>query len=170
MKIHSSAEVSPQADLGQNVQVWNGSQIREGASLGEGTILGKNVYVDFGVKIGAKCKVQNNVSIYHGVTLEDGVFVGPHVCFTNDKNPRAINPDGSLKTSQDWSVSEILVKYGAAIGANATILPGVTIGKWALVGAGAVVTKDVPDYGLVLGNPAKLVGYVNEKGGKSGEK
>ena len=94
------------------------------------------------------------------------MFIGPHVCFTNDKMPRAINPDGSLKGNDDWEVSPVLVKRGASIGANATILPGITIGRFALVGAGSVVTKDVPDFGLVLGNPAKLVGYVDEKGNK----
>jgi acetyltransferase-like isoleucine patch superfamily enzyme len=166
MKIHLSAEVNPQAKLGENIQIWNNSQVREDAMIGDNTILGKNVYVDANVKIGANCKIQNNVSVYHGVTIEDGVFVGPHVCFTNDKNPRAVKPDGTLKSEADWQVDKILVKSGAALGANATILPGVTVGKWALVGAGSVVTKDVPDFGLVIGNPAKLVGFVNEKGEK----
>lgn len=166
MKSHSSAEIAKGSKIGNGVQIWNNSQVREGAEIGDNTILGKNVYVDANVRIGKNCKIQNNVSIYHGVTIEDAVFVGPHVCFTNDKNPRAVNPDGELKAREDWEVSEITVKYGAAIGASSTILPGVRVGKWALVGAGAVVTKDVPDFGLVLGNPAKLVGYVNEKGEK----
>jgi acetyltransferase-like isoleucine patch superfamily enzyme len=100
------------------------------------------------------------------VTVEDGVFLGPHVCFTNDKIPRAVNPDGSLKKGDDWEVSPILVKEGAAIGANSTILPGVTVGRWALVGSGSVVTKDVPDFGLVYGNPARLHGYVCKCGKK----
>ena len=126
--------------------------------------LSKGVYVDFGVKIGDNVKIQNNVSVYHGVTIEDGVFVGPHVCFTNDKKPRAVNEDGSLKAADDWQVSKTIVKKGASIGANSTILPGITIGKFSLIGAGSVVTKDVPDYGLVYGNPAKLKGSVDKKG------
>jgi len=165
-KVHKSADVSKDAKIGSGTSIWNNSQVREEAEIGENCILGKNVYIDREVKIGKNCKIQNNVSIYHGVVIEDGVFLGPHVCFTNDKNPRAINPDGSIKGEADWKVSKILVRYGAAIGANVTILPGVTIGKWALVGAGSVVTRDVADYGIVVGNPAKLVGYANEKGEK----
>jgi len=170
VKLHPSAEVSKDAKIGDGVQIWNNCQVREGVQIGENSILGKNVYIDADVKIGQNCKIQNNVSVYHGVTIEDGVFVGPHVCFTNDKHPRAINPDGSLKAASDWEVSPILVKYGAAIGANVTILPGVSIGKWALVGAGSVVTKDVPDYGIVVGNPAKMVGYADEAGKKLASK
>ena len=164
--IHKSADVSKKAKIGKGSSIWNNVQIREDAEIGKNCVLGKNVYIDIDVKVGDNCKIQNNVSIYHGVTIEDGVFIGPHVCFTNDKNPRAINPDGSSKSEDDWQISETLVKYGAAIGANATILPGITIGEWALVGAGAVVTKSVPDYGIVVGSPAKLVGYINKKGGK----
>jgi acetyltransferase-like isoleucine patch superfamily enzyme len=98
--------------------------------------------------------------MYHGVTLEDGVFIGPHVCFTNDLRPRAINPDGTLKSADDWVLSLTRIKTGAALGANSTILCGSTIGAWAMVGAGSVVTRDVPDYGLVWGNPARLRGFV----------
>ncbi len=158
--IHSTAQVSPLATLGAGTSVWNWAQIREGARLGAQCIIAKGVYIDFGVQIGNRVKIQNHVSVYHGVTLEDGVFVGPHVCFTNDRLPRAINADGTLKSDSDWVVTPILVRAGAALGANSVILPGVTIGRWALVGAGAVVTHNVPDHGLVLGNPARLVGYV----------
>lgn len=122
--------------------------------------MSKGVYIDADVKIGDNVKIQNGISIYHGVTLEDGVFCGPHCVFTNDKFPRAINPDGSLKSASDWVVSETLVKTGASIGAHATIVCGVMIGKWAMIGAGSVVTKDVPDHGLVIGNPARLSGFV----------
>jgi acetyltransferase-like isoleucine patch superfamily enzyme len=118
------------------------------------------VYIDFNVTIGDRVKIQNYALIYHGVTIEDGVFVGPYACLTNDKLPRAITPDGELKTDADWEVGTILVKVGASIGAGAIILPSVTIGQFALVGAGAVVTHNVPDYGLVFGNPARLMGYV----------
>jgi acetyltransferase-like isoleucine patch superfamily enzyme len=122
--------------------------------------VGKGVYIDFDVQIGNNVKIQNSALIYHGVTLEDGVFIGPQVCLTNDKLPRAINPDGTLKGAADWEVCPILVRQGATIGARAVILPGVTIGRWAMIGSGAVVTRDVPDYGLVWGNPARLHGFV----------
>jgi len=158
--IHATAQVDPGARLGENVKVWNWVQIREDAEIGENTIISKGVYVDFGVRIGRNVKIQNNVSVYHGVTIEDGVFVGPHVCFTNDKIPRAVNPDGSQKGAADWQVSPIVIKRGASLGANCTILPGVTVGSFALVGAGAVVSRDVPAHGLVVGNPARLIGRV----------
>lgn len=158
--VHPTAVVSERARLGKGVQIWCFSQVREGASIGDQTRIGKSVYVDSGVCIGGNVKIQNNVSIYHGVTIEDGVFIGPHVCFTNDTYPRAVNLDGSLKTDEDWVLSTTIVKRGASIGANATILCGRTIGSFAMVGAGAVVTNDVPDFGLVLGVPARLVGYV----------
>lgn len=158
--VHPTAQVSPQATLGAGSRVWNWVQIREGARLGEQCIIAKGVYIDFGVQIGSRVKIQNHASVYHGVTLEDGVFVGPHVCFTNDRLPRAVNADGTLKDDGDWAVTPTLVRSGASLGANSVILPGVTIGRWALVGAGAVVTADVPDHGLALGNPARLVGYV----------
>jgi acetyltransferase-like isoleucine patch superfamily enzyme len=146
--------------IGEGTSIWNQVQVREDAIIGEGCILSKDVYVDFGVRIGNRVKIQNGVSVYHGVTIEDGVFVGPHVCFTNDKYPRAINPDGSLKSSEDWEVSQTVIETGAALGARAVILPGVKVGRWAMVAAGAVVTRDVPPYGLVVGHPARLKGFV----------
>ena len=158
VRIHPTADVSSEAVIGPGSSIWNQAQIRERARIGSGCIIGKNVYVDFDVVIGDRVKVQNNVSLYHGVTVEDGVFIGPHVCFTNDKVPRAINRDGSLKTDADWVVSPTLVRSGAALGANSTILPGVSIGRWAVVGSGSVVTHDVADYELVVGNPARRVG------------
>jgi len=160
IRIHPTAEVSPQAEIGQGSVIWRQVQIREGARLGQNCIVGKGVYIDFGVQIGSNVKIQNSALIYHGVTLEDGVFIGPQVCLTNDKLPRAINPDGTLKGTDDWQVSPILVRQGAAIGAGAVILPGVIIGRWAMIGSGAVVTRNVPDYGLVWGNPARLRGFV----------
>jgi UDP-2-acetamido-3-amino-2,3-dideoxy-glucuronate N-acetyltransferase len=158
VRVHPTAEVSPDAVIGPGTSIWNQAQVREGASIGAGCTIGKNVYVDAGVRIGDRCKVQNNVSLFHGVTVEDGVFVGPHVCFTNDRIPRAVNADGTLKSDDDWEVSPILVRAGAALGANSTILPGVTIGRWAMVGAGSVVTRDVADHELVAGNPARRHG------------
>ncbi len=158
--VHHTADVSPLATIGDGTRIWQQCQVRERAIVGANCILSKGVYIDAGVRIGNNVKIQNGVSIYHGVTLEDGVFCGPHCVFTNDRQPRAINPDGTLKSAGEWTVSETLVRMGASIGAHATIVCGVTIGRWAMVGAGAVVTRDVPDYGLVYGNPARLQGFV----------
>ena len=164
VKIHKSADVSKKTKIGKGTEIWNDVKVRDGASIGSDCMIHKGVYIDDKVEIGNNVKIQVNASVFKGVTIEDGVFIGPHVCFTNDKNPRAINSDGSNKKSGDWTISKTLVKYGASIGANATILPGIAIGKWALVGAGAVVTHDVSDFGIVVGSPAKLVGYANENG------
>lgn len=160
VRIHPTADVSNNAQIGEGTSIWHHSQVREGVRIGKECIFGKGVYIDAGVSIGDRVKIQNYVSVYHGVTIEDGVFIGPHVCFTNDMRPRAINPDGSLKAADDWELTTTLVKRGAALGANSTIRCGVTIGEWAMVGSGSVVTKDVPAYGLVVGNPARLRGYV----------
>ncbi|HMA34659.1 MAG TPA: DapH/DapD/GlmU-related protein [Chloroflexia bacterium] len=160
VRVHPTAEVAPDAEIGAHSRIWHQAQIREGARLGTHCIVGQGAYVDFGVQIGNNVKIQNRASVYHGVTLEDGVFIGPHVIFTNDKHPRAITPAGTLKTDADWVVGVTRVRYGAAIGAGAIILTDLTIGRWALVGAGAVVTHDVPAHGLVIGHPARLVGYV----------
>lgn len=160
IRIHPTAEVAEDAVIGEGTSIWHHCQIRPRARIGQNCILGKGVYVDADVSIGNNVKIQNYSSVYHGVTLEDGVFVGPHVCFTNDMRPRAINPDGTLKAATDWEVSKTLVKRGAALGANSTIRCGVTIGEWAMVGSGSVVTRDVPAYGLVYGNPARLHGFV----------
>lgn len=160
VRIHPTADVSDEARIGDGTSIWHQAQVRPGASLGKNCNIGKGVYIDTQVSIGDNVKIQNYVSVYHGVTIEDGVFVGPHVCFTNDLRPRAINADGSLKSADDWVLSETRVKRGAALGANATIRCGVTIGEWAMVGSGSVVTRDVPAYGLVFGNPARLRGFV----------
>lgn len=160
MSIHHTAEVSPEAQIGERTRIWNWAQVRASARVGDDCIVGKGVYIDGGVVIGNRVKIQNHASLFHGLVIEDGVFVGPHACFTNDLSPRAINPDGTLKAATDWMVSPTLVKYGASIGANATIVCGVVIGRWAMIGAGSVVTRDVPDHGLVAGNPARLRGWV----------
>ena len=160
VRIHPTADVSEKAVIEEGTSIWHQCQVREDVRIGKNCILGKGVYVDFGVRLGNNVKVQNYVSIYHGVEIEDGVFVGPHVCFTNDNFPRAINPDGSLKAADDWVLGRILIKQGAALGANSTILPKVTVGEWSLVGSGSVVTRDVPAHGLVVGNPARLIGFV----------
>jgi UDP-2-acetamido-3-amino-2,3-dideoxy-glucuronate N-acetyltransferase len=158
--IHPTADVSPQAAIGPGSKIWHQAQIRERACLGTNCIIGKGAYIDFDVAIGDNVKIQNGVYIYHGVTVESGVFLGPGVILTNDKLPRAINPDGSLKSDADWEVSSTLIRRGASIGAGAVVLPGVTVGEFAMVGAGAVVTRDVPAQVLVYGNPARSHGYV----------
>lgn len=160
VRIHETAQVSSGAQIGRGTSIWNQAQVRENTVIGESCIISKDVYIDAGVRIGSSVKIQNGVSVYHGVTIEDGVFVGPHVCFTNDKYPRAVNPDGTPKGADDWQVSATLIQYGAALGARSVILPGITIGKWAMTAAGAVVTRDVPAYGLVVGHPARLKGFV----------
>lgn len=166
IRIHPTAEVSDKAAIGDGTSIWNHVQVREGTTLGTNCVISKGVYIDFGVSIGNNVKVQNYVSVYHGVTIKDGVFVGPHVCFTNDLFPRAVNPDGSLKSADDWVLSETLLEEGAAIGANSTIVCGITIGKWAMIGSGSVVTRDIPAHGLAWGNPARLRGFVCKCGSK----
>ena len=165
-RVHPTAEVSGEASIGDGSSIWNHTQVRENVTIGEGCILGKDVYVDFDVVIGDHVKIQNGSFVYHGTTVESGVFIGPGVIFTNDKRPRAINPDGSLKTDDDWEVGNTVVRYGASIGAGSIIITNVEIGKFAMVGAGSIVTKDVPHNGLVIGNPARLVGYVCDDGSR----
>jgi UDP-2-acetamido-3-amino-2,3-dideoxy-glucuronate N-acetyltransferase len=158
--IHPLAEVEPGSQVGANTRVWHYAHVRAGALVGDNCVLGHGVYIDAGVVVGNNVKLQNRVSVYRGVTLEDGVFVGPHATFTNDRFPRSINVDGTPVSDEDWMPEPTLVKYGASIGAGAIILAGVTVGRWATAGAGSVVTRDVPDHGLVMGAPARLVGYV----------
>lgn len=156
--IHSSAEVDRDAEIGEGTRIWNNAQIRERAIIGKDCNLGKDSYVDNNVTIGDHCKIQNGVYVFYGVTLENDVFVGPNVSFTNDRVPRAFN--------EEWKVTETLVKEGASIGANATIICGVTIGEYAMVAAGSVVTKDVAPYTLVMGIPAKFHSYIDKMGNK----
>ena len=158
--VHPTAEVEPEAEVGAGTRIWRQAHVRGRACIGEQCNIGKGVFVDAHARIGSRVKIQNHTSVFEGVTLEDGVFVGPHVCFTNDLFPRAITPTGDLKTADDWEVTPTLVRYGASIGGGSVIRCGVTIGEFALVGAGSVVTHDVPPHALVFGNPARPHGYV----------
>jgi len=155
---HKTAEISKKAKIGEGTKIWHGSQVLEGAEIGKNCTIGHNCLIGKNVKIGNNVKIQSNTDVWTKVTLEDYVFVGPSAVFTNDLTPRAKYP----KPEEEWK--ETLVKEGATIGANATIVCGNTIGKWAFVGAGAVVTKDVPDYAIVAGVPAKIIGWMCECG------
>ena len=150
--VHPTAVVEDGAIIGEGTRIWHFAHVRSGARVGRNCNIGKDVYIDVGVVIGDNVKIQNGVSVYRGVVIEDDAFIGPHAVFTNDLYPRSFN--------RDWQVVPTIVKKGASIGANATIVCGVTIGEYAMIGAGAVVTKDVPPYGLVYGNPARLKGFV----------
>lgn len=164
VNVHPTADIADSAELGPGTRVWHQAQVREHARIGSECIIGKGVYVDTEVRIGNRCKLQNAVFVYYGFELEDGVFLGPGAMLLNDKNPRAINTDGTLKSESDWTVSKGVVKTGASVGGAAVLLPGVTVGRFAMVGSGAVVTRDVPDHGLVYGNPARLKGFVCAEG------
>jgi acetyltransferase-like isoleucine patch superfamily enzyme len=158
-QIHPTAEVSSNASIGDDTRIWHHAQVREGARIGRECILGKSVYVDKDVVIGDRCKIQNRASIFHGVTLSNAVFIGPHAVLTNDRYPRAVTTDGALKSDDDWDAGETQIGEGASIGAGAVVLPGVTIGAWAMVAAGAVVTGDVREHAIVKGNPARFAGW-----------
>ena len=159
-QIADSAVVSPAATIGPATRVWHFAQVREGARVGAECNIGKGAYVGAGVVVGDRCKIENNASLFEGLTVEDGVFIGPHVVFTNDKRPRATNPDGSLQTAADWTMEHTTVRRGASLGAGAIVIPGLDIGRYAMIGAGAVVTRDVPAHALVVGNPAKQIGWI----------
>jgi UDP-2-acetamido-3-amino-2,3-dideoxy-glucuronate N-acetyltransferase len=154
--IASSADVAAGASIGDGSTVWDLAQVRDGATMGADCTVGRGAYIGPGVVIGDRVKIQNGVSVYHGVTVEDDVFLGPHMAFTNDETPRAF--------STDWQVTPTMVRRGASIGANATIVCGVTIGPYSMVAAGSTVTNDVPPHALVIGSPARVVAYICTKG------
>jgi UDP-2-acetamido-3-amino-2,3-dideoxy-glucuronate N-acetyltransferase len=162
--ISPDADVDDRALVAESARVWGLAQVREGAVIGENCVIGRGAYIDAGVVLGDNCKVQNNALIYAPAVLESGVFVGPAAVFTNDTFPRAINPDGSLKSASDWESVGVTVRRGAAVGARAVVLGGVEVGEWALIAAGSVVTKDVPAHALMAGTPARRVGWVGADG------
>ena len=162
--IEPSAFVHPTAILEDGVKVWHNAQIRENAHIGKNVIIGKNVYIGPGVEIGDNCKIQNNAMIYEPAKLHDGVFIGPGVILTNDKYPRAKNTDGSQKDASDWDPVGVEIFDGASIGAGAVCVAPLLVGRWAIAAAGSVVTTDVPSFVLVVGSPARPVGYVGYDG------
>ena len=164
VRVQPSADVDERAVLGDGTSVWHLAQVREGARLGAGCVVGRGAYIGSGVVMGDHCKVQNYALVYEPAVLEDGVFVGPAAVFTNDHWPRAVEPDGTLKTADDWDAVGVTVRTGASIGARAVCVAPVTVGRWALVAAGSVVVRDVPDYALVAGVPARFVRWVGRAG------
>lgn len=164
VRIQASADVSPEAVIGDGSSVWHLAQVREGAVLGSGCIVGRGAYVGTGVRMGDNCKLQNYALVYEPAVLGNGVFVGPAVVFTNDHFPRSVAPDGSLKRGDDWEAVGVTCLDGASIGARAVCVAPVTVGRWALVAAGSVVIRDVPDFALVAGVPAKRIGWVGRAG------
>jgi len=158
--VHPSAIVADTARIGTGTRIWAFAQVREGALLGQECNVGSGAYVGAGVVVGDRCKIENYASLFEGSTIEAGVFVGPHVVFTNDRVPRAMNPDGTLQTASDWEITGSTVRKGASLGAGSIVLPGCEIGRHAMVGAGAVVTADVPAHALVVGTPARVVGWI----------
>lgn len=157
-------EIDESATIGEGTVVWNTSQIRERAAVGPDCTIGRGVYVGPGVTIGGRCKIQNFALIYEPAQIAGGVFIGPGVILTNDTYPRAINLDGSPKTASDWRPVGVRIGNGASIGANSTCVAPVSIGEWAVVAAGSVVTNDVPDHALVCGVPARQIGWVGFTG------
>ncbi|BFU46592.1 acyltransferase [Krasilnikovia sp. MM14-A1004] len=154
--VHPSADVEVGAQVGAGTKVWHLAHVRDSAKVGSGCVIGRNVYIDAHVIVGDLVKIQNNVSVYQGVTLEDEVFVGPCAVFTNDRRPRAQNPG--------WTITPTVVRHGASIGANATLVCGIEVGAYAMIAAGSVVTRDVAPHQLVAGNPARPMGWVDERG------
>ncbi|GAA3295344.1 DapH/DapD/GlmU-related protein [Arthrobacter citreus] len=162
--VADSADVADSAVLGEGTKVWHLAQVREDAVIGSGGIIGRGAYIGTGVEMGENCKVQNYALVYEPAKLGNGVFIGPGVILTNDTYPRAVNPDGSLKSADNWEAVGVTIKDGASIGARAVCVAPLTIGRWATVAAGAVVVKDVPDFALVAGVPARRLGWVGKAG------
>jgi acetyltransferase-like isoleucine patch superfamily enzyme len=158
--IHPSADVSAEARIGARTKIWNRAQVRAGAVIGADCVIGSGAYIDAGVQVGDRVKIENDALVYHGVTVEAGVFIGPAAILTNDRFPRAVTLSGVAAGAADWQVSEIRLREGCSIGAGAVVVAGSDVGRFATVGAGAVVTRPVPDHALVAGNPARRMGWV----------
>ena len=152
IQVHESAEVHPSSQIGEGTRIWHQAQVMQNTAIGSYCNLGKSVYIDETVVIGNRVKIQNGVSVFRGVTVEDDCFLGPHMVFTNDLTPRSFN--------HDFEIIKTQLKRGASVGANATLVCGITLGEYSMIGAGSVVTKDVPPYTLVIGNPGRVVGQV----------
>lgn len=165
-----SAEVSPEAEIGDGSSLWHLCQVREGAVLGANCVIGRGAYIGIGVRMGDNCKVQNYALVYEPATLGAGVFIGPAVVLTNDTYPRAVNPDGSPRSAADWEAVGVTIDDGAAIGARSVCVAPVRVGAWSLVAAGSVVTKDVPPHALVAGVPARQIGWVSRSGSRLEER
>ena len=159
-RVHPSADLEADVSVGPRTSIWNRAQVRRGARIGAECIVGRDAFIDEDVVIGDRVKIQNAALIYHGVIVEDGVFIGPNAILTNDRFPRSITADGELARADDWVVSPIRLRTGSSIGAGAVVVAGNDVGRFATVGAGAVVTRDVPDHALVAGNPARRLGWV----------
>jgi len=159
-RIHASADIEDDVAIGPRTAVWHRAQIRRGARIGADAIIGRDAFIDEGVDIGDRVKIQNGALVYHGVHVGDGVFIGPGAILTNDRFPRAVTATGALARAEDWSVSPIHLEEGASVGAGAIVVAGCDVGPFATVGAGAVVTRTVPGHALVVGNPARRMGWV----------
>lgn len=159
-RVHATADLEPDVNVGAGTSIWHRAQVRTGATIGRECVIGRDVFIDEGVALGDRVKVQNLALVYHGVTVEDGVFIGPGAILTNDRYPRAITSTGDLARADDWEVSPIVLRHGCSIGAGAVVVAGVEVGSFAMVGAGAVVTRTVPNHALVAGSPARRIGWV----------
>lgn len=169
VRIAESADVEAEADIGEGSSVWHLAQVRENARVGRNCVIGRGAYIGSGVELGENCKVQNYALVYEPARLGDGVFIGPAVVLTNDTYPRAVTADGGLKSASDWDAVGVTIGDGASIGARSVCVAPLTIGAWALVAAGSVVTRDVPDHALVAGVPAKQIGWVGRAGQRLSE-
>jgi UDP-2-acetamido-3-amino-2,3-dideoxy-glucuronate N-acetyltransferase len=165
-RVADSAQIDRSASIGEGTTVWSGAHIRDHARVGAECVIGEGVYVGEGVAIGDRCKVQNAALLYEPASIDDGVFIGPGVVLTNDRFPRAVRPEGSLKSSSDWEPVGVSIREGASVGARAVCVAPVTVGRWAMVAAGAVVTRHVPDFALVAGTPARQIGWVGRAGAR----
>lgn len=159
-RVHATADLEDDVSVGSGSSIWHRAQVRTGARIGRDCVIGRDAFIDEGVSLGDRVKIQNGALVYHGVTVGDGVFIGPGAILTNDRHPRSITSTGELARAADWTVSPIHLAEGASIGAGAVVVAGCDVGQFAMVGAGAIVTRDVPAHALVAGNPARVLGWV----------